>query len=93
MIGEAWIEIDVAPIDANSKRTKYEGTAELIISNDDEYPLSAKGQYTDKKDETQYQLKGVKEENATGIKTKLKLDGRKNGLATFINGKALGQQL
>ena len=91
MTGEARIEIDVLPISANDKKTKYEGTAELTLSNGDEYPLDdAKGTYTNKKDETKYQLKGV--DAVKGIKTKINLDGRKDGTVTFINGKALGQK-
>ena len=91
MTGEAEIEIDVLPISANDKKTKYEGTAELEISNGNEYPLPiTTGTYTNKKDETKYQLKG--DADTKGIKTKINLDARKDGTVTFINGKALGQK-
>jgi predicted CXXCH cytochrome family protein len=88
MTGEAVVSIDATP-DENGK--KLEGTAELTLSNDDEYPLYAKGKYNSNKDETQFQLKGV-DEPAKGIKIKLKIVEESDAV-TFINGKALGQQL
>jgi len=88
MTGEAELEIDVES-DASGK--KLEGTGELTLSNGDEYPLSAKGKYNSNKDETQFQVKGVAD-STKGIKFKLKIDEGSDA-ATFINGKALGQQL
>jgi len=88
MTGEAELEID-AELDENGK--KLEGTAELTLSNGDEYPLSAKGKYNSNKAETQFQLKGVAD-STKGIKIKLKIDEGSEA-ATFINGKVLGQQL
>ena len=88
MTGNAVLSIDVEP---NKKGKNLKGTAELTLSNDDEYPLYAKGKYNSKKDETQYQLKGVVD-STKGIKFKLKID-EESDAATFISGKALGQQL
>ena len=88
MTGEAVLSID-AELDENDK--KLEGTAELTLYNGDEYSLETKGKYNSKKMETQFQLKGV-EESTKGIKIKLKIDEGSDA-ATFIRGKALGQQL
>ena len=88
MTGEAVLSID-ATLDEKGK--KLEGTGELILSNNDKYPLSVKGKYNSKKDETQLQIKGV-EGSTKGIKVKLKIDGESDN-ATFIKGKAFGQQL
>ena len=88
MTCETILSIDATP-DGSGK--KLEGTAELTLSNGDEYPLYAKGKYNSKKDETQYQLKGVVD-STKGIKLKLKID-EESDAATFINGKALGQKI
>jgi hypothetical protein len=88
MTGEAELEIYV---ESDESGEKLEGTAELTLSNGDEYPLSAKGKYNSNKEETQFQLKGVAD-STKGIKFKLKIDEGSEA-ATFINGKALGQQL
>jgi hypothetical protein len=88
MTCETILSIDAEP---DERGRKLEGTAELTLSNGDEYPLSAKGKYNSKKMETQFQLKGVAD-STKGIKFKLKID-EESDAATFINGKALGQQL
>jgi hypothetical protein len=88
MTGEAELGIDVES-DASGK--KLEGSAELTLSNGDEYPLSAKGKYKSKTDETKYSLKGVAD-STKGIKFKLTIyEG--NGDTTSIKAKALGQKL
>jgi hypothetical protein len=75
--------------DENGK--KFEGSAELTLSNGEVFPLYVKGKYNSKKDETKFSLKGV-DAFAKGMKFKIKINGM-NGAATFIRGKALGQQL
>jgi len=88
MTGKAVLSIDVEP-DKNGK--KLEGSAELTFSNDEKYPLSAKGEYNSKKDETTFTLKGVNA-STKAIKLKLKID-EESDAATFIKGKAHNQNL
>ena len=88
MTGEAVLLINATP-DRSGK--KLEGTAELTLSNGDEYPLYAKGKYNSKKAEAKFQIKGV-EASTKGIKIKLKIEEGTDA-ATFIRGKALGQKL
>ena len=75
--------------DENGK--KFEGSAELILSNDEVFPLYANGKYNSKKDETELSLKGV-DGFSKGMKFKIKING-KNGAATFISYKALGLKI
>jgi len=70
---------------------KFEGSAELTLSNDEVFPLYFKGKYNSKEDGTKFSLKGV-DAFAKGVKLKIEINGR-NGAATFIRGKVLGQQL
>jgi hypothetical protein len=88
MTGGAILEIDAA---LDEKGKKLEGSAELTLSNGDEYPLYAKGKYNSKKDETKLSLKGS-DEASKKIKVKLSINER-NGTATDIKAKALGQKL
>ena len=88
MTGGGILMIYVEP-DENGK--KFEGSAELTLSNDEVFPLYFKGKYNSKKDDTKFSLKGV-DAFAKGMKLKLEINGR-NGAATFIRGKVLGQQL
>jgi hypothetical protein len=88
MTGWAVLEIEVEP-DMNGK--KLEGTGYLILSNDEEYPLSVKGKHNSKQNETKFALKGSTEASKN-IKVKLKIN-EGNGDSTFISGKALGQKL
>ena len=88
MTGGGILMIYVEP-DENGK--KFEGSAELTLSNDEVFPLYFKGKYNSKKDDTKFSLKGV-DAFAKGMKLKLEINGR-NGAATFIGGKVLGQQL
>jgi hypothetical protein len=78
-------------VESDENGKKLEGDATLTLSNGEEYPLYVKGKYNSKNDEMKFSLKGV-DEPAKGIKFKLNIDeGRET--ATFIKGKALGQQL
>ena len=88
MTGEAVLLIDATP-DGSGK--KLAGTAELTLSNGDEYPLYANGKYNSKKGETQFQLKGVAD-STKGIKFKLIIN-EGSGDMTGIKAKVLGQQL
>ena len=88
MTGEAVLLIDVES-DVSGK--KLEGSGALILSNNDTYNLYTKGKYNSKNNETKLSLKGVAD-STKGIKFKLKIDEGSDA-ATFINGKALGQQL
>jgi len=88
MTGGGILMIYVEP-DENGK--KFEGSAELTLSNDEVFPLYFKGKYNSNKDETKFSFKGV-DAFAKGMKLKIEINGR-NGSATFIKGKMLGQQL
>ena len=88
MTGEAIVEIKTS---LDDKGKKLLGDAALILSNDDKYPLVAKGKINEKKGETKYQIKGDNKTTTNGIKLKIALDEADN--ATQINGKAFGQNL
>ena len=88
MTGEAELEIDV---ESEESGKKLEGTGELTLSNGDEYPLSVKGKYNSKNDETKLSLKGVND-STKGIKFKLIIN-EGSGDMTGIKAKALGQKL
>jgi hypothetical protein len=88
MTGKAVLSIDVEP---DKKGKKLEGSAALTFSNGEKYPLSAKGKYNSKKDETKFTLKGV-DASTKAIKLKLKID-EESDAATFIKGKAHNQNL
>ena len=88
MTGGGILMLYVEP-DENGK--KFEGPAELTLSNDEVFPLYFKGKYNSKKDETMFSFKGV-DAFTKGMKLKIGINGR-NGAATFIRGKAFGQQL
>jgi hypothetical protein len=88
MTGKARLLIDAEP---NLTGQKFEGTGELILSNQDKYPLYFKGKYNSKNDETKFSLKGV-DESTKGIKFKLTIDEGSEA-ATSIKGKVLGQKL
>jgi hypothetical protein len=87
MTGEAALEIDVA---ANKKGKKLKGDAVLTLSNDVEYALSAKGNYSSKKNETKVSLKGFG--GSQGIKLNVNFNEETDN-CTKIMGKALGQKI
>jgi hypothetical protein len=68
---------------------KYIGSANLILSNNRTFVLSAKGSYSTKTSKAKISLSGLKKEESHGIKFNLIINNDNEIIQ--IKGKALGQ--